>query len=203
MGVSDPETLSVYARKAAEYAQRFGANRKSDEPRDTFIALVAPGGRVLDLGCGPGTSAAALAHAGLSVEAWDAVPEMVALAGQHEGVTAKQAVFSDLHAQKRYHGIWANFSLLHAPLANLPTHLAAISTALKPGGIFHIGMKTGEGEARDALGRRYSYVEPDHLRSLLREAGLEPTQNWTGQSPGLDGVDAPWVIQHAVKPLRD
>lgn len=201
--MSDPETLSVYARKAAEYAQRFGANQKSDEPRDTFIALMAPGGRVLDLGCGPGTSAAALAHAGLSVEAWDAVPEMVALAGQHDGVTAKQAVFDDLDAQGRYHGIWANFSLLHAPLADLPTHLAAISTALKPGGIFHIGMKTGEGEARDALGRRYSYVEPDHLRSLLREAGLEPTQSWTGQSPGLDGVDAPWVIQHAVKPLRD
>ena len=98
---------------------------------------------MLDLGCGPGLAATRMANAGLQVDAMDGSAEMVAMAAQHDGVTAWQATFDQITGTDIYDGIWANFCLLHASKEAMPHHLAAMVTALKPGGAFHIGMKTG------------------------------------------------------------
>lgn len=196
--MTDPKTLAVYASKATDYAALV-AHPTDDPARATFIAALPKGGQVLDLGCGPGLSAAAMAQAGLLVTAIDPVPEMIALAEKQEGVTARIGTFEDVGPPASWDGIWANFSLLHAPRSHLPRHLAAIAAALRPGGRLHIGMKTGTGEARDKLGRRYTYVTEEELRSLLNDAGLTPVAQWTGRDKGLDGELAPWIILHAVR----
>ncbi|KUF11036.1 class I SAM-dependent methyltransferase [Pseudoponticoccus marisrubri] len=190
--MSDPETIRVYDSRAGEYA-RVTASDGPDATLQAFIAALPPGGRVLDLGCGPGLSAGHMAAAGLEVEAWDASAEMVALAAARPGVTARQAVFEDLQAEAAYDGVWANFSLLHAPRAAMPGHLAAIKRALKPAGLLHLGLKTGEGARRDALGRHYTYYTQDALFDLLRAAGLRPGPARHGADTGLDGVVAPWI----------
>ncbi|MBV2358908.1 class I SAM-dependent methyltransferase [Thalassococcus sp. CAU 1522] len=189
--MTDPETIAVYDARAAEYEQITAG--EADATLRAFIAALPPGGRVLDLGCGPGGSARHMAAAGLAVDAWDASAEMVRLAARHPGVTARQAGFADLDAQAAYDGVWANFSLLHAPMADLPHHLAAIRAALKPGGLFHIAVKEGTGEARDRLGRVYAYYTADSLGALLRAAGLTPGAWRTGRDRGLDGAVAPWI----------
>ena len=135
-----------------------------------------------------------MARAGCSVDATDAVPEMVALADMHPGVSARVARFEEITGTDVYDGIWANFSLLHAPKAEMPAHLARLRHALRPGGLFHIGMKTGEGEKRDQLGRHYAYYTEAELSGLLTEAGLTPFSSRTGREKGLDGVEAPWVV---------
>ncbi|QYX58262.1 class I SAM-dependent methyltransferase [Roseovarius sp. SCSIO 43702] len=188
----DRETVAVYDARAADYAQRFSTGAQ-DTALAAFIAALPEGATVLDLGCGPGRAAAAMADAGLCVTATDASAEMVRLAGAHPGVTARQASFDDIDGQDLYDGIWANFSLLHAPRADLPRHLSALRRALKPGGLFHIGMKTGTGEARDAIGRLYTYVTEPELTSLLRDAGLVPFTSRSGVETGLDGTPAPWI----------
>ncbi len=132
--MSDKETLNVYAEKAADYAAMTDEFNTRDPSLDAFIAAIPQGGCVLDLGCGPGASAAQMAAAGLTVDAFDPVPEMVAMAARHAGVNARQAGFDDLHAEAIYDGVWANFSLLHAPREDMPRHLAQIKSALKPGG---------------------------------------------------------------------
>lgn len=196
--MSDRETLSVYDAKAADYAAMTESEAR-DRQLLAFIADIPEGGNVLDLGCGPGHSAATMANAGLKVTALDASAEMVALAGAHEGVTARQATFDDLGGVALYDGIWANFSLLHAPRDAMPRHLAAIAKALKPGGRFHIALKTGTGAKRDALGRFYTYYEEDELLGLLRDAGLTPGKIRRGDTKGLDGEVAGWlsVAAHA------
>jgi len=93
--VSDGATLQAYGRNASSYAEMVRAYE--DDPQlAAFIGALPPGARVLDLGCGPGWAAARMAKAGLSVEATDAVPEMVEMAGAHPGVTARQASFDDI-----------------------------------------------------------------------------------------------------------
>ncbi|WP_272008160.1 class I SAM-dependent methyltransferase [Roseovarius sp. ZX-A-9] len=191
---ADDETLGVYGAQAARYAS-FTDNIGDDPHLARFIADIPPGGRVLDLGCGPGTAAARMAQAGLVVDATDAVPEMVDLAAAaHPGVTAWIATFDEIAGVELYDGIWANFSLLHAPRSAMPTHLAALRTALKPGGRFHIGVKTGSGAQRDGLGRLYTYYEEEELTELLTAAGFTPRGQWTGADSGLDGTVAPWVV---------
>lgn len=189
---ADRETLSVYDAKAGDYAKLVTST--TDTPQLTaFLDAISPNGRVLDLGCGPGNSAARLAQAGLTVDATDASAEMVALASRQPGVTAWLASFDEIEGTDIYDGIWANFSLLHAERHDMPRYLQALRQALKPGGVFHIGMKTGDGAERDGIGRYYTYYTADELDGLLRAAGFEPFFSRTGVEEGLAGTMDPWI----------
>ncbi|MEM9912738.1 MAG: class I SAM-dependent methyltransferase [Pseudomonadota bacterium] len=190
---ADSETLRVYGNEAERY---LGMTEGLDQlPALTdFISRLPRGGHALDLGCGPGWAAVRMATEGLRVTAIDATQEMVDMVAKMPGVTAQLATFDDIDGTELYDGIWAHFSLLHTPREDLPRHLAALAQALKPGGWFHIGMKTGSGEKRDPLGRRYTYVTQEELNTLLRATGLTPVDAETGETEGLDGVMAPWVI---------
>ncbi len=191
----DAETLAVYDAKAADYAEINWSDDERKSLRD-FVTGLPDGAHVLDLGCGPGMYAAQMQRLGCTVDAIDGSAEMVALA-QAAGVAARRGFFEDIDAVDAYDGVWANFSLLHAPRADLPAHLERLKHALKPGGLFHIGMKLGVGEARDSLGRRYTYVEEDELKDLLLRAGLEPCYTWTGEGVGLDGALAQFILIRA------
>ena len=188
----DKGTIATYDRMAREYLRQ-NAQGQDDPLLHSFIAAMPKGGYVLDLGCGPGLAAAAMAGHGLQVTATDASAEMVALASAHPGVQAQMATFDDIAGQDLYDGIWANFSLLHAPRADMPRHLTALVTALKAGGRFHIALKTGSGEKRDGIGRLYTYYSEAELRSLLEGAGLTITATKTGSGRGLDGTMADWI----------
>jgi len=188
----DPETIAVYDSKAAEYDALVSSEGPS-ERLAAFIAALPKGGRVLDFGCGTGSAATAMREHGLKVTALDASLEMVNLAKRRFDLDVTLGTFDDLDAENEYNGIWASFSLLHAPRSNMPRYLMAIRRALKPGGLFYIGLKTGSGEKRDALGRVYTYYTEAELNGLLAVAGFNMTQTNTGAGPGLDGVIAPWI----------
>ena len=190
---TDSRTIAAYDAKAADYADRFAADRP-DRHLTAFIAALPEGARVLDLGCGPGTASAFLRAAGMSPDPVDAAPAMVALANDRHAIDARLASFDDIDAVAKYDGIWANFSLLHAPRADLPRHLAALHRALKPGGLFHIGMKTGAGEARDTLDRFYCYVGREELLGLLAAAGFTVISAFEGRETGLAGTDDPFIV---------
>lgn len=191
--MSDPETLKVYAAQSAQYAAFSNDVLARDPLLAAFIARVPQGADVLDLGCGPGAAAAVMAAAGCRVHATDAVPEMIALAAQHAGVRAEVRRFEDITGTALYDGIWANYSLLHAPRADLPRILRNLHSALRPNGAFHIAMKLGNTTARDAIGRQYTYVSEAELRGLLADAGFTITQMTTGRDKGLDGTYADWI----------
>lgn len=189
--MSDKATLDVYAAKAADYATM----TDHEDPQLTDFMAALGQGRVLDLGCGPGRAAARMADAGFQVTAMDPVPEMVAMAARHAGVTAQLGTFDDISGT--YDGIWANFSLLHAPRADMPRHLAAIKSALHAGGLFHIGMKLGTGAARDSIGRLYTYYSEPELAGLLTDTGFTIDARAYGRDKGLDGTYADWLCLRA------
>jgi SAM-dependent methyltransferase len=194
----DAETIRIYNDKAGDYAAL--ADAKKPMPLlERFLDTLPAGGHVLDLGCGPGRAAARMAARGFQVTAMDASAEMIARAARHPGVTPWQASFEELQSQAEYDAVWANFSLLHAPRAQMPTLLRAIHTALRPAGQFALALKLGEGETRDSLGRFYSYYQEDELRALLTAAGFSPGKASTGSDKGLDGSTSDWIALSAAK----
>ena len=77
-------TAESYDRVAAQYAELIG-DELAERPLergllDAFVALVGPGARVLDAGCGPGHVTAYLAGQGAAAEGIDISPGMVAVA---------------------------------------------------------------------------------------------------------------------------
>lgn len=97
--------------------------------------------------------------------------------------------------------MWASFSLLHAPRAAFPGHLARIFRALRPDGAFYVGLKGGSGEHRDALGRFYAHFGLEELRALLSAAGFEriDAREYAAE-PGYDGAATPMLHCIARKP---
>ncbi|MDA8585583.1 class I SAM-dependent methyltransferase [Rhodobacteraceae bacterium] len=194
--MSDRKTLSVYDAKADEYAG-LTTSFETDRHLDAFMEALPTGGRVLDLGCGPGRAAKTMADAGFDVTAWDASPEMARFGRETFDLDIEVKTFADLNDVAVYDGIYANFSLLHSPKSEMPSHLTRIATALRPQGQFHIGTKTGTGEKRDGIGRFYTYYADAELTDLLGAVGLSVQTRATGSDAGLDGVVAPWIIIRA------
>ena len=183
----------MYDDRAADYADMTDRHIEQDPQLSAFLKSVPPNGKVLDLGCGPGTAASVMAQAGLTVTAIDASAEMVSMAAAKPGVEARQGTFDQIDTTAGYDGVWASFSLLHAPRGRLPEHLKAIHHALKPGGSFFIAMKLGTGEARDGIGRFYTYYTEEELEDLMTRAGFRIANRLLGKDRGLDGTMSDWI----------
>lgn len=194
----DEKTIATYNAKAADYIKLV----KTDGPDASlqgFMDLMPKGGTVLDLGCGPATSSAYMRDAGLIPDPVDAAQGMVDMANDTYNINARLGTFDDVTGDAIYAGVWANFSLLHAARTDLPRHMNAINTALVPGGILHIGMKTGDGAERDRIDRLYTYVTLPDLRDLLNASGFTVIYTKEGAEMGMAGTIDPFVIMRARK----
>ena len=116
--------------------------------RETFLARVLDGGggRLLEIGAGPGHDSAFFAGHGLQVVATDLSPAMVGLCRQ-KGLDAHVMDFLHLDFPAgSFDAVYALNCLLHVPNADLPEVLAAIRAVLRPGGWFFMGVYGGDGE---------------------------------------------------------
>ncbi len=190
--MADDETIAVYDEQVEKYATLVTTD-KPGTILQGFMDALPENSYILDLGCGPANSSAMMREQGLRVDPVDASQEMVAHANKTYGINARQATFDDLKELNTYDGIWANFSLLHAPIEDFPMYLKAIHSALVPNGIFHIGMKLGEGMVRDSIGRMYSYYSEEDLTQHIEATGFTILDKTFGKEPGLSGEVSPWM----------
>jgi SAM-dependent methyltransferase len=107
-------------------------------------------GRLLEIGAGTGQDSAYFISQGLSVQATDLSPEMVARC-REKGIDAHVMDFLHLDfPPSSFDAVWAMNCLLHVPNADLPQVLSAIAGLLRPGGLFFLGVyggTSGEGIA--------------------------------------------------------
>ena len=165
-----------------QYAQRFADATLSldlGELHATFLAHLAPDSLILDAGCGAGRDARVFLEQGHRVRAFDASAELCAIATQYVGEPVFHQHFDDITERACYDGIWACASLLHVPERDLPTTLARLWDALKPGGCFYLNFKAGEGERDDADGRWFTDATEARARTWLdRLPGLQAQRYW-------------------------
>ena len=188
----DQPTLGFYEREAAAYlnSHRQGGH----EYLAGFMALLPPGGRVLELGCGGGHDAAAMTAAGFQVDATDGTPALAREAARLLGRQVRVMRFDELASNAEHDGVWASACLLHVPRAGLRDVLSRIERALKPGGVHFASYKATGEEGRDRLGRWYNQLDLAGLIEIYRAAAdWEVVSMDERVGGGYDGVAVPWL----------
>lgn len=163
-----------------------------------FLALLKPGARILDAGCGSGRDTKAFSELGYAVDAFDASAELAERAERLIGRPVEVMRFQELTAVEHYDGIWCCASLLHVPEKELPEVMALLANALKPGGVWYVSFKYGTGE-RVKDGRRFTDMNEDRLRGIVSTLqGIRVKDIWTtgDRRPDRDDV---WVNGLVVK----
>lgn len=198
----DAKTLAFYDKEAEAYAAR-GDRTGVDEPLRAFLARLAPGAHVLDLGSGDGRHSAAMMEAGFEVTPLDGSAGLAAIASRRLGKPVRIARFEEIEDETAFDAIWAHASLLHVPREAIVDILARLHRALKPGGRLFASFKAGSGEGRDSLNRYYNYPSSDELASWIATSAIWSNVEIEEQEGGgYDRKPTDWLILHAIKPSR-
>ncbi|CAM6639003.1 class I SAM-dependent methyltransferase [Enterobacter intestinihominis] len=159
---------------------------------EAFTQHLAHSARVLDAGCGSGRDAKAFHEMGYQVDAFDASSAMVELARQHTGLPVRLMTFSEIGGKAQYDGIWCCASLLHVPSSELPAVMQKLADALKPGGVWYVSFKYGNGE-RVQGERRFTDLDEEGLQELLKAVPeMEIASLWATQDNRPDR-DETWL----------
>jgi SAM-dependent methyltransferase len=194
----DHDTLQFYRQNAEAYAKREISSRHARMTR--FLAQLAPGAKILELGCGAGGDSAEMLARGFDVRATDGSPELAGIAAKRLGRPVETLLFGDLREVEAYDAVWANACLLHVPREQLADVLMLIRRALKPGGYFYASYKEGDADGRDTLNRYYNYPSPDWLRATYAQAGTwNSVAIESGEVKGFDDKQASMLFVVAQK----
>ncbi|MFH9015948.1 methyltransferase domain-containing protein [Streptomyces sp. NPDC017943] len=193
-------TRTFYDTVAEDYAAQFRKPHTDvvlDRVQlDAFAELVGEGGRVADLGCGPGRVTAYLASRGLSVSGLDLSESMLAIARrEHPGLRFERGSMLELDLpDASLDGVVAWYSTIHTPDEQLPALFAGFHRVLRPGGHLLLGFQCGD-EPRHyerAFGHEVSLTflrrRPEGVAALLAEAGLA-VRSTTVRAPDEDRGD--------------
>ena len=151
------------------------------------------GGRVLDLGCGPGTDAVHLAARGYRVVAVDWSPQMVVraranAAAAHVDVQALNVGIHDELPAGPFDGIYSNFGPLNC-VPDLAAVAAACAARLRPGGKLIVCV----------MGRRVPWeMIHDRLRGAGQRMSLRGTR---GTVPVSLGPHTVWTTYYTPREL--
>jgi 2-polyprenyl-3-methyl-5-hydroxy-6-metoxy-1,4-benzoquinol methylase len=144
--------------------------------RDRFIALAshAPGGRVLDICCGPGWLSLELARNGQTVDAYDLSHEAIALARRMLAENPYQEGFGGINYHvgdvtkvdlgvEQYDAVTGSSAFHH--IDDLRAFMETIYRALKPGGIIVTVDDMPRGALEIALDRFFRLILPTYNMS--------------------------------------
>jgi SAM-dependent methyltransferase len=177
-------TRAFYDAVAEDYAELF-IDELAARPLEravlaAYAELVGPGGRVADLGCGPGRTTARLASLGLDVSGLDLSESMLAIARrENPGIRFAQGSMLELDfPDGSLAGVVSFYSTIHTPLEELPALFAELHRVLAPGGHLLLAFQVGD-EPRHhhrpwghpvSLG--FERRRPEAMAALLASAGF-------------------------------
>ncbi len=179
MDASDPtaQVRESYDR----LGPRFGQARSPTKGLDLVARAIrglSPGGRVLDVGCGPGVPITRfLVEQGLSVTGVDVSAEQLRIAAQQvPEADLREGDVCDLElADDSYDAIVAWDSVFHVPRAKHGALFERFARWLRPGGRLLVTGGGSAGEFTDVmLGETFFYSghEPPEVVTLLAAAGF-------------------------------
>jgi ubiquinone/menaquinone biosynthesis C-methylase UbiE len=175
------DAVDGYAPGFADDAMAMMSSRTAESRVDFFLPSLAPGMRVLDAGCGPGTITLGLARAvspggrcvGVDREASQIEQgRMAATGAEVTGVTFEQAsIYALPFPDGSFDAVLSHAVFEH--LARPQAGLAELRRVLRPGGVLGVCSSDWDGACIEPGGDDVALALRCHLR-LRREAGGDP-----------------------------
>ncbi len=201
MNPLSPDLQNISAQTLDHYngrAEDFRAGTRDHDVSQNIAALLAhiegsPPFTILDFGCGPGRDLqafTALGHIPIGVEG---AAEFVAMARADTGREVWQQDFLRLDLPvSRFDGVFANASLFHVPISELPRVLRELQATLKPRGVLFASNPRGDNEEGWNRGRYGAYHDLENWRRYVTAAGFEELTYYY-RPPGLPRDQQPWL----------
>lgn len=194
-------TLDDYQRNAEGFRE---GTRDHDVSQniEALLRHLGPGRPfdILDFGCGPGRDLQTFRRLGHRPVGLDGTARFVEMARTDAGCEVWQQNFLALELPaERFDGVFANASLFHVPLQELPRVLGQLHATLRPGGVLFSSNPRGQNE-EGWNGQRYgAWHDYARWRELLEAAGFQALEHYY-RPAGLPREQQPWLASVWRKP---
>ncbi len=184
-------TQDVYERQAARFDRERPRRLHERAWLDRFLALVTPGGLVLDLGCGAGDPIAAyIMSRGFRVIGIDASHAMLEIARERlpDG-DWRHGDMRELDLPELFDGIIGWDSFFHMTRDEQRAVLPRLVAHLDRDGALLLTVGTRDGEVMGTVGGEpiyHSSLDPDEYRRILDDLGLAVIA-FVPEDPDCDG----------------
>ncbi len=170
-------TVETYDRHAADYVDRH-ADRSPIEPLVDRFCERTDGGRILDVGCGPGWETETFSERGYEAVGLDLSTAFLDRAVERH---AGRYVRGDMRrlplSTDAVDGVWAMASLLHLPRGDVDDALAEFARVARPDATLFCAVKHGAGrkpgDRYEADERAFTLFRESDLRERVRDAGFD------------------------------
>ncbi|MBI3763647.1 MAG: class I SAM-dependent methyltransferase [Chloroflexi bacterium] len=174
------DVAAAYDFAAPQFKSDLAPDSTSRAALEKWSALLSPGARVMDVGCGAGRATRWLEEFGCAVLSLDLSTEMLRRTG--EGRPGARVALADMLSlpvtPESFDGLTAFFSVTHIPKVEVPRVLNGFHRALKPGGALLVAVVRGEEEGEEAHHwtgghvLHFSAFDEAELATLLEAAGF-------------------------------
>lgn len=188
--VTNEHASRAYGRRAAEYTAALGDIEATAAPDRELVGTWAhqqPGGRILDVGCGPGQWTNWLHRRGITIAGVDPTPEFISHARRrYPDVEFTMGCAEELDAADAgLAGILAWYSLIHTPPQRIVDVMAEFARCIRTGGGLLLGFFEGPEITPFDHAITTAYFWPiDILSRTVENAGFTVTGRDTRVDPG-------------------
>lgn len=170
----------TYSKIAKAYSDQYFTDLSDAPYLDKFIKLIPVGGKILDIGSGPGQFSRYLHERGFEVIGIDFSDEMISIARKKvpEITFLKMDMRNLEFPLGSFAGILSAYSLIHIPSSQIPTTLAGFYRILQPGGFMEIIAQ--KGKANQIVDEPFlptekmffNFFTKDRLSKFIKRAGF-------------------------------